>query len=229
MNTATFKPLLSAAALAGLLAGLLLTVVQQFEVEPLLLDAERYEQAAEHPPPQPSGEHAHTHAHWQPQAGIERSLYTGGANVVMAVGFALLLGAVTMLRGAPLDWRSGLLWGAAGYTVFFIAPAISLPPEVPGAQAADLIARQLWWVIAASCTAAGLAVAVFARGWAVRILSVPFLMAPHLIGAPQPAVHGGTAPAELAQAFVIASAVANAVFWLVLGGLFGFFHRRLAG
>lgn len=224
MNASIFKPLLSAAALAGLLAGLLLTVVQQFHVEPLLLDAERYEQAAEHLPPQQSG----AHAHWQPQAGIERSLYTGGANVVMAVGFALLLGALTMLRSAPLDGRSGLLWGAAGYVVFFIAPAISLPPEVPGAHASDLGARQLWWLIAALCTATGLAVAVFARGWAVRILSVPLLIAPHLIGAPQPEVHGGTAPTELAQAFVVASAVANAVFWLALGGFFGFFHRRIA-
>lgn len=227
MNTATFKQLFTAALLAGLLAGSLLTVVQQFQVEPLLLDAERYEQAGEHPPPQPSGEHAH--AHWLPQAGIERSLYTGGANVVMAVGFALLLGAVTMLRGAPLNWRSGLLWGAAGYAVFFIAPAISLLPEVPGAQAADLLARQLWWVIAALCTAGGLALVIFARDWTLRILAVPLLIAPHLIGAPQPEVHGGTAPAELVQAFVIASAVANAVFWLVLGGLFGLFHRRLAG
>jgi len=31
----------------------------------------------------------------------------------------------------------------------------------------------------------------------------------------------------VAQAFVIATFIANAVFWLGLGGLFGFFHRRL--
>lgn len=227
MNAATFKQLLTTAALAGLLAGLLLTAVQQLQVAPLILDAERYEHAAGNHAPHPGGEHSHTDR--QPGAGIERSLYTGGANIVMAVGFALLLGAVTILRGTPLDWRSGLLWGAAGYTVFFIAPALGLPPEVPGTQTAALEARQLWWLTAATCTAIGLALAVFGRCWAVKILAVPVLLAPHLIGAPQAEVHGSTAPAELEQAFVAASAVANAVFWLALGGLFGFFHRRFAG
>lgn len=227
MNAATFKQLLTTAALAGLLAGLLLTAVQQLQVAPLILDAERYEHAAGNHAPHPSDEHSH--ADWQPRAGMERSLYTGGANIVMAVGFALLLGAVTILRGTPLDWRTGLLWGAAGYAVFFIAPALGLPPEVPGAQTAGLVPRQLWWITAAACTAGGLALAVFGRGWGVRVLAAPLLLAPHLIGAPQVEVHGSTAPAELAQAFVAASAVANAVFWLVLGGLFGFFQRRFAG
>lgn len=227
MNATAFKHLLATAALAGLLAGLLLTAVQQLQIEPLLLDAERYEHAAGNHASSPSGEHSQ--AQWQPRAGMERNLYTGGANIVMAVGFALLLGGATRLRGATLDWRSGLLWGAAGYAVFFIAPALGLPPEIPGTQTAALAARQLWWVGAAACTAAGLALAVFGRGRAVKALAVPLLAAPHLIGAPQPEAYGGTAPAELARAFVAASAAANAAFWLALGGLFGFFQRRFAG
>lgn len=227
MNATTFKQLVTTAAMVGLLAGLLLTAVQQFQIAPLILDAERYEQVADHHGSSHSGEHSHED--WQPQPDIERGLYTGAANIVMAVGFALLLGGATTLRGAPLDWRSGLLWGGAGYTVFFIAPALGLPPEVPGAQTAELAARQLWWLTAVLCTAGGLALAVFGRGWAVRILAVPLLLAPHLVGAPQPEVHGGTAPAELAQAFIAASVIANAVFWLTLGGLFGFFQRRFAG
>jgi predicted cobalt transporter CbtA len=36
------------------------------------------------------------------------------------------------------------------------------------------------------------------------------------------------APEELAQAFIRATAMANAVFWLALGGLTGFFYRRFA-
>lgn len=227
MNTSIFKQLFTSAALAGLLAGLLLTIVQQLQIAPLIHNAERYEYAANNQASSPSDEHSHED--WQPQPGIERSLYTGGANIVMAVGFALLLGSVTTLRGALLNWRSGLLWGAAGYTVFFIAPILSLPPELPGAQTAELATRQLWWVIAAACTAAGLALAVFGRGWAIKLLAVPLLAAPHLIGAPQPEGHGGTPPAELARAFVAASIIANAIFWLALGGLFGFFQRRSAG
>lgn len=226
MNATTFKQLLTTAALTGLLAGLLLTAVQQLQVTPLILDAEHYEQAADNHAAHPGSEH--THEDWQPQDGMERALYTGGANIVIAVGFALLLGGVTQLRGAPLNWRSGLLWGTAGYAVFFIAPTLGLPPEVPGAQAAELVSRQFWWVIVVICTAAGLALAVSGRARGIKFLALPLLVAPHLIGAPQPAVHGGTAPAELAQAFIVATLIAQAVFWLALGGLYGFFHRRLA-
>ena len=77
-------------------------------------------------------------------------------------------------------------------------------------------------------TATGLAFIFFARQRAVKILGAALPVVPHLIGAPQPEIHGNTAPAELAQAFVIATFIANAVFWLGLGSLFGFFHRRLA-
>ena len=49
----------------------------------------------------------------------------------------------------------------------------------------------------------------------------------HIVGAPQPDSDGGTAPAELESAFVIASLIANAIFWLALGALSGFLFERL--
>jgi predicted cobalt transporter CbtA len=60
------------------------------------------------------------------------------ANVSMAVGFALMLVAAFALSGRRITWRSGLLWGLAGYGVFFVAPSLGLPPEVPGTLAAPL-------------------------------------------------------------------------------------------
>lgn len=226
---ATFKKMLAVAALTGILAGLLLTVVQKIQVVPLILKAEVYEQAVENANPAnrinaPAG---HAHDAWQPESGWERNLFTAAANIVIALGFALLLGAAVGLRGAKLDWRSGLLWGLVGYAVFFVAPSLGLPPEVPGAQAANLADRQAWWMATSIFTATGLAFMFFSRQSTVKILGAVLLIAPHLIGAPQPEVHGSTAPAELAQAFVIATFIANAVFWLGLGGLFGFFHQRL--
>lgn len=226
---ATFKKMLAVAALTGILAGLLLTVVQKIQVVPLILKAEVYEQAVENANPAnrinaPAG---HAHDAWQPESGWERNLFTAAANIVIALGFALLLGAAVGLRGAKLDWRSGLLWGLVGYAVFFVAPSLGLPPEVPGAQAANLADRQAWWMATSIATATGLAFMFFSRQSTVKILGAVLLIAPHLIGAPQPEVHGSTAPAELAQAFVIATFIANAVFWLGLGGLFGFFHQRL--
>lgn len=230
MNTATFKKILSVAALASLLAGLLLTAVQQIQVVPRILEAETYEQAAETvhlttPVDVPAG---HGHGAWHPENGWERNLYTAAANIVIAFGFALLLGAAAALRDTKLDWRSGLLWGAAGYAVFFVAPSLGLPPELPGTQAAELAHRQLWWAAMSACTAAGLALVVFSGRHAAKILGAALLVVPHLVGAPHPAVHGGNAPAELAQAFILATIVANAVLWLALGGLYGFFHQRLA-
>lgn len=224
-----FKPILAAAPFAGLLAGLLLTGIQQLGVAPLILEAETYEIAAAestHTHAEETGQHAHVHEHaWQPENGWERTAYTAGANVTLAIGFALLLGAAMSQRGTA-NWRTGLLWGLGGYAVFFAAPALGLPPEVPGTEAAPLRDRQLWWLFAVLATAGGLALLAFARSMKIKILGAALLPLPHLVGAPQPQFAGSTAPHELAQAFVVATAFANAAFWLALGGLMGLFYKK---
>lgn len=226
-DLAAFKRIVSAAVLAGMLAGLLLTAVQQIQVSRITLRAEVYEDAAA--ASQPANAHASPgHEAWQPANGVVRTLFTALANISLAVGFGLLLGAAICLRGKASGWRSGLLWGLAGYGIFFVAPSLGLPPEVPGTAAAPLADRQLWWLITVALTASGLLLLIFARTWQLKILGAVMLGMPHLIGAPQPPVHAGTAPAELAQAFVYATAVANAVFWLALGGLTGLFYRKFA-
>ena len=226
MSNIAFKNILIPAAFSGLLAGVLLTLLQHIQAVPLILEAEVYEQAAEAANPAPSAEH--DHGAWQPQDGWQRNVFTTAANIVVALGYALLLGAALTLRATTLTWRSGLLWGLAGYVVFFVAPSLGLPPEVPGTQAAELAQRQLWWIATVCCTAAGLALMVFSARRTAKLLGVALLIAPHFIGAPQPEVPGGIAPAELAQEFINAAFITNAAFWLALGGLFGFFHRRWA-
>ncbi|MCI1013098.1 MULTISPECIES: CbtA family protein [unclassified Herbaspirillum] len=251
MNWTVFRRMASAVVVAGALSGVLLSGVQQFQVEKIILQAEQYEKAAEEAAPAASAAHDHDHdaapahehaagtpahshgdAHehdpnaWEPADGAERTGYTVLANVSMAVGFALMLVAAFAISGRRVGWRSGLLWGLAGYGVFFVAPSLGLPPEVPGTLAAPLHARQLWWVMTAVMTAASLGLFVFGRGWWWKVLAVLLLVVPHLVGAPQPELHGSAAPEELAQAFIRATAMANAVFWLALGGLTGFFYRR---
>ncbi|WP_288392809.1 CbtA family protein [uncultured Herbaspirillum sp.] len=242
MNWTVFRRMASAVVIAGALSGVLLSGVQQFQVEKIILKAEEYEKAGEaagaqaqqhdhdHDQATATSAHAHEHAHdadaWEPADGAERTGYTVLANVSMAVGFALMLVAAFALSGRTISWRSGLLWGLAGYGVFFVAPSLGLPPEVPGTLAAPLHARQLWWVMTAAMTAASLGLFVFTRGWPYKLVGVLLLVVPHLVGAPQPEVHGSVAPEELAQAFIHATALANAVFWLALGGLTGFFYRR---
>jgi cobalt transporter subunit CbtA len=181
-------------------AGLLLTAIQQLEIAPLIRQAEAFEAG-------PTGE-------------APSLVLTAAANVVLATGFALLL-AVAMSLQKRTGWRWGLLWGLAGYAVFFVAPAIGMPPELPGAEGGTLHGRQLWWVATAASTAAGLTLAVFAKHPALRIVGLVFIAMPQFILAPQPQVHGGTAPAALTHDFIRAAYVANAIFWLTLGAIAG--------
>lgn len=221
MQSHPLRHLCVAAAFAALAAGLLLTLVQQVRVVPDILEAESYEEAAA------AGQvHEHAEAAWEPADGAERFFFTAAANLVIALGFALLLGAAIQLHGSAPDWRQGLLWGAAGFAVFHLAPTLGLPPELPGTQAAALHDRQLWWLGTVAASAAGLALLVFGHGWLPRLAGVALLVAPHLIGAPRPDRHHALAPRELAESFETASLVANALFWLALGAAYGFFHRR---
>lgn len=188
--------------------------------------------------------HQHEAGAWEPADGAERIGYTVLSNVLSAAGFALLLlaamaaalkyGARSERRVATrLDWRYGLLWGLGGYAVFFVAPTLGVPPEIPGADAAAFESRQLWWTLTVLSTAAGLAMLAFGRSpW--RWIGLVLLAVPHVMGAP----HLGTSPfatypanvagqmSVLARDFVWATALANAVFWLVLGALSGWTAKR---
>ncbi|MBC9250891.1 cobalt transporter [Pseudomonas alcaligenes] len=228
------KRIAQTAGFAGLLAALLLTLLQSFWVAPLILQGETYEngeaateQVAEHS--HAAGTAAHSHEHdaeaWAPADGWQRVLSTTGSNLVVAVGFALMLAGLYTLR-APGRSRDGLFWGLAGFATFSLAPSLGLPPELPGTAAADLALRQYWWLGTASATAVGLALAVFARHWALKAAGLVLLAVPHLIGAPQPEVHSSLAPEALERQFIWASLITNALFWSALGMLSAWLYRR---
>jgi cobalt transporter subunit CbtA len=228
-----FTRIVSAAGLAGLLCGVLLTALQQLQIAPLILDAERYERAATHPSstsheaasPAPGVDAA------QPPPGFVRTLQSALANIAVAIGFGLLLASAMSLR-TRMGWRAGIAWAAAGYATFFFAPALGLPPRLPGAATAPLVARQLWWAMTVAGTAAGLWLMLLQANRALRLLGAALLIVPHAIGAPQPLSDEHTVPADLEQRFIVATFLANAVFWLALGVATGYFldtrRRRLA-
>lgn len=214
------------AIVAGVLAGLFLTVIQQIQITPIILEAETYEHSG--------GPSDHSHDtvavaeeghHWAPQDGIERLAFTGIANVVMAVAFGLLLCVGYTLRGR-VTWQQGILWGLAGYLAFNIAPGFGLPPEIPGAAAAPLLGRQIWWVSTVIATSGGLAIIAFVPKPYVKALALVLIALPHVVGAPQPDSHEGLAPLELEQTFIYASLIANCAFWIALGALSGFIFNR---
>ncbi len=216
-----FRRIVLVAALAGLAAGLAMTALQQVGTVPLILQAETYE-AKDHP-----ADHQHEQA-WEPADGAERLAFTAAANVLSAIGFALLLVAAGELRGGIATWREGVLWGLAGFAIFTLAPSLGLPPELPAMPAAPLGARQAWWLATVVTTAGGLALLAFRRGLPWVALAAVLLVAPHLIGAPQPASHESPVPAALARQFVAAVVSTSLVFWILLGGLAGFVRTRLA-
>src|SRR5262245_21685033 len=142
-----FRRLFIAAASAGLLSGLFVTLVHQVTTVPVILDAEVFEKAADEkaaaaPAPTTDATHedGHDHEHdaaaWEPQDGFERTAYTLGADLLTGIGFALLLIAAYAISGRSIDWRQGVYWGLAGFVVFTLAPGLGLPPEVPGTAAA---------------------------------------------------------------------------------------------
>ena len=247
---AQFKRIVGAAALSGLLAGLVLTAVQQWQVAPLTAQAEVFEDAAADQPVAPAAAqrstdaatpgaapehdaqpvhaqgHDQDHEHeWQPENGWQRTAFSTLANVTLAVGFGLLVGAAMNAAGHAISWQRGLLWGVAGYLVMFVAPALGLPPELPGTAAAPLQQRQLWWLFAVLASGSGMACLIRTRSWLIRAVGLALIAAPLLIHAPLPAHPHSSAPAALAHDFIRASALANALLWLVLGAAMGYWYR----
>ncbi|WP_442583297.1 CbtA family protein [Mesorhizobium sp. ASY16-5R] len=241
-----FRNVVFIAAIAGLLASLVMAVMQSFSTDPLILKAETYENAAEpahdHGAPAADAtapaaseaapavaEHEHEEEGWAPADGFERFSFNVLANLVSGFGFALVLVAVSEFAGGISSWRSGVLWGFAGFAVFTLAPGLGLPPELPAMPAADLGARQAWWIATVVATAAGLALIAFRGTVVLSIIGVALIVLPHVVGAPQPASHESPIPADLHHQFVVASTVTNLIFWVLLGGLVGAIRTRFSG
>jgi cobalt transporter subunit CbtA len=233
-----FRRILVTALFAGLAGGIVNTAAQQAWVQPLILQAETFEDAASQKEGTANGggeDPARAAAAEEPAAeapangvDFERTSLTLLANVLTGIGFALLLGAAITLAGREIEWRRGLAWGLAGFAAFGIAPALGLPPEPPGVEAADLGQRQFWWLGTVAATALGLWLLILAKHRALKALGVLVLVIPHAVGAPQLDAHGGVTPQAIIDEFIVASLVTSAAFWLVLGGMSGLLARRLS-
>ena len=102
----------------------------------------------------------------------------------------------------PITPRNGLLWGLAGFLAVHLAPAAGLAPELPGMPAADLVARQIWWI--GTIIATGVGIWLFtqrAPGLGEGCRGRRADRCPHVIGAPQPPTHESGVPAGLAAEF----------------------------
>ncbi len=228
-----FKRIFFAAVLAGAVAGLVQSAIMQWRVVPLILEAEFYEigevHAVEHEADkQPVAPHKHDVAEqeWEPQNGLERTFYTVLATVLISLGFALVLAAISTLASLQITTQNGLLWGLAGFLSFSLMPAIGSPPELPGMIAAELGARQVWWWGVVISTGAAILLLVKYPKPIVLIVAVALFLAPHIIGAPLPPSLESDVPAYLASSYAANALFSALIFWLLLGWLYGFFSQR---
>jgi cobalt transporter subunit CbtA len=216
---------LTGALVAGLVAGFLAALLNLWTLSPLIVRAEGFEMAEVHV-------HAdgaeHVHASEAP-APLDRALGTIATTLVAYAGFGLVLGAgmaAAARHGRRLDARTGLLWGLAGFAAVQLAPAVGLPPELPGMDSAGLAARQSWWVLCVGSTALGLAALAFGRGVLWLASGALLILLPHLWGAPQPLGHESAVPPALAAAFATRSLGVAALSWAALGALAGLLSER---
>lgn len=208
---------------AGAVCGGAVCIVQHFTTTPLLLRAEQFEHGAG------TATETAAAADALSAAAVRRTMSTAVTTVLLAMGFALILSGVFALHpGLPtVDAAAGVLWGAAGFAVFMLAPALGMPPAVPGAAAAELGARQGWWLATAAATAVGLWLLVFGGLKTVRAAAVALLALPHVAGAPAATVVAPSElPAELAARFAATTLAVGALFWVLLGAVTAALYRR---
>ncbi len=232
--------LFTSALFAGLLAGLIAVLLQFTFVESLILEAEDYESGAKvhfaggAPEPVAHAETALTgvaeHPAEEPDQGLfSRFALAFSAVFISYVGWALLLVAglaIAARSGHRITLQTGLLWGVAGFASVNLLPGIGLPPELPGIPAADLGARQLWWLFTVVASASALALFAYGRTPVLIAAGAVLVIAPHVIGAPKLDGFAGIVPPELSAEFVSRSLAETMAAWVTLGLAAAWFWNR---
>ena len=209
--------MVSTALLAGFLAGLCLFVIQRSSTLPLIHTAETYEKD--------SGLESRPDAFAMEPL---RSISTLLGDVLVAVGFGLIVTGIYTVSGSD-GWEFGLLMGLAGFVTFDLAPAVIVPPAVPGMEVASLALRQTAWLVAVASAVIGIILIFYLSGLA-RLSGFLFLVLPGVvfrlfvpIPAPETPLHS---LALLDRAFVTRTLGVMLVFWLILGTLSGYLFTR---
>jgi cobalt transporter subunit CbtA len=231
--------ILATGLVAGVLAGGVVAGLQYVTTTPLILKAETYEKAGgghDHGAGAATPAHSHdaatpAHSHageaeWAPQDGLSRTAFTTLATVGVGVGFAFMLLAVLLASGVTPTARTGLAWAAGAFVATGLAPALGLPPELPGSAAGELLSRQIWWIGTVAATGLGLWLIARMSGALTIALGAVLIAAPHVIGAPHPHEYSSEVPAEIAGHFTAASLVVHAVLWALVGAIAGFIWQR---
>lgn len=222
-----FTRLVTSALFAGFATGLIAAVLQLVFVQPYLVHAELFE----------TGQLTHfggtgsaAHIVSEPFDYVRNGLSMLFTALIYS-GYALVLVALMSLSedfGNKITSRQGLLWGICGFITVQFAPAIGLPPELPGSGAADVVSRQIWWFATVGATGTALWLLAFGQKWRMWIIAIFLLAMPHVIGAPHPETFVGTVPPELVGLFASAALGVGMTAWAILGLLAAHFWQSEA-
>lgn len=258
-----FRRLIWAALLVALVVGSLQAVLQHRWAVPIILAAEVLEDGATSSPhsdehahgAEPAGqatlsatahEHVHEHEHsqeWTPANGYERTFWTWVATVLDTLALTLLALAamatsllVSRHRGEQpaRAWPTAMAVAAMGWFSLHLWPTLGLPAELPGMEAADLAARQGWWLWAVVSALAACALLALSRKFcrwpmAALLLVLPFVAgAPHLAGNPLGAFgpDAQTQMHALQARFGVVAHLLAVTQWLGIGCLGGWLFGR---
>ncbi|MDG2313235.1 MAG: CbtA family protein [Alphaproteobacteria bacterium] len=211
---------------AGFITALIYSVIQSVTVTPLIYEAEQYERVSSID--DRSIKAANTDKDIYFGEEIKRHFLTLLTNIVAAIGFAFLIVAGFVLSKRKINFTEGMWWGLSGYIIFILAPALGLPPEIPGSISSPVEGRQIWWVSTIAATTIGIGIGFFIKNIYVRFICILIITLPHLIGPPNiPDIKPGLVPLELASHYVVWTLFTSLVFWLILGASSGLIYKRL--
>ena len=248
-----FQRLVWAALAIAIVIGTSQSVVQRWQVTPLILAVEMYEhqKAIAISPLDTTAIHVHAesdsgqkHEHsankeWKPANSIERLGWTWVANILHAFSMSLMMFVAMCLytykrAGILAPSRLAGLVAAAGWLSFHLWPSLGLHAELPGADAGPLLDRQMWWALAVFSSIASCVVAGFVVGSWRWMVATALLVLPFLVGAPQqqsdrlagfgPEAHA--ALEQLEQQFIWATTWVSLSFWVSMGVIAGFVFQR---
>ncbi len=226
------KKVFIVAIISGIISGIFLGTVQKIQTVPLILEAEQYEggklisydqnkiQVKEH-----HEEHDESSNVWGPENGFERTAFTYGADIILAIGFSFVLISLYIYI-SNVSIKTGLIASIIGYSSFFLIPSLGLSPEIPGMVAAPLYLRQIWWISTVLLSLIALSVLFFNSNIKYKLISILAIFVPFIIGAPLPSFEAGTAPQELLEKFVESAYITNGLFWLVLGMISSVLYKK---
>ena len=230
-----FLRILSTALFAGAGAGLVAALLQFLFLQPVLIEAERYETGEvvhfgaegghDHSTHDHGDEGEAAHGHDDAAPILPRDAMNVVFSIAVYIGYALLLVAGMAAAGSTPGVRTGAIWGIAGFVAVHMAPAFSLAPEVPGVASPDITARQFWWFATVAATGGAMWLIAYGKSMTAVAIAGVLVLGPHLIGAPQAGDHIGTAPPEVAALFAARALGIGLAAWAMLGALAGFFWQ----